>query len=361
MLGVPEIKKNCRANISTPMPAPSGRIATVDALRGIASLSVAWFHFTNANPALAPGNVKSSGRYGWLGVYIFFVISGFVIPYSLEKAKYGYRQFWRFLSKRIVRLDPPYFANILFILGLAFVVQLVPGFRGPQPHFAASQLLSHVAYLNSIVGKTWINPVYWSLGIEFQYYLLIGLIFPLLCASRLATRMLTTFALLVPGFFIPGGSLLFVHLPLFVAGILTYQFKVGRLSKGCYFGALAVTAVVTGFALGVTIAGTCAITSVAIAFVECSGRILTWLGSISYSLYLMHVPVGGKIVDIGTRFRHGQLVPSLFLIAAMAASIFAAWVLYRIVELPAQRLSSRISYKKREKQSEDPVGCSVAA
>jgi peptidoglycan/LPS O-acetylase OafA/YrhL len=344
------------------MPTPSGRIATVDALRGIASLSVAWFHFTNANPALTPGIVKTSGSYGWLGVYIFFVISGFVIPYSLEKANYGYRQFWSFLSKRIVRLDPPYFANMAFILGLAFVVPLVPGFRGPQPHFTATQLLSHFAYLNSVVGKTWINPVYWSLGIEFQYYLLIGLIFPLLCSSRVAIRMLTMFALLVPGFFMRGGALVFSHLPLFVAGILTYQFKVGRLSKAHYFGALAVAAMLTGFGSGMVIAVTCGLTSLLIAFVEFSGRILTWLGSISYSLYLMHVPVGGKIVDIGTRFRHGQFVPSLFLIAATASSIFAAWLLYRILELPSQRLSSRISYaKKRETQDENAVECSVAA
>lgn len=344
------------------MAVPSGRIATVDALRGIASLSVAWFHFTRANPALAPGILKASGSYGWLGVYIFFVISGFVIPYSLEKANYRYGQFWIFLWKRIVRLDPPYFVNMAFILILAFIVPLAPGFRGPQPHFTASQLLSHIAYLNSVVGKTWINPVYWSLGIEFQYYLLIGLIFPLLCASRVLIRTLATLALLVPGFFVPRGSLLFIHLPLFVAGILTYQFKVGRLSQCGYFGGLALTVMVTAVGPGLVIAVTCAITSLIIAFVEFSGRSLLWLGSISYSLYLMHVPVGGKIVDLGVRFRHGQFVPTLFLIAATAGSIFAAWVLYRVVELPSQRLSSRISYvKKRDKEADDQVACTQAA
>src|SRR5581483_11169245 len=233
------------------MTTASSRITTVDALRGIASLAVAWFHFTNANPALGPGLVKASGKYGWLGVYIFFVISGFVIPYSLHKANYGYRQFWKFLSKRIVRLDPPYFANMGFILALAFIVPLVPGFRGPQPHFTAAQLLSHVAYLNSVVGRQWINPVYWSLGIEFQYYLLIGLIFPLLDSAHHSIRMAVMGALLVPGLFIPQLSLLFIHLPRFVAGILVYQFRVGRLSRVSFLAALAIACAVTGFGPGV--------------------------------------------------------------------------------------------------------------
>lgn len=344
------------------MSTQSGRIGSVDALRGIASLSVAWFHFTSANPALTPGVVKASGSYGWLGVYIFFVISGFVIPYSLDKAKYGQRQFGKFLAKRILRLDPPYFANICFILALAFIVPLVPGFRGPQPHFGAVQLLAHCAYLNSIVGKQWINPVYWSLGIEFQYYLLLGLIFPLLSAPRALIRMLTMGALLLPGFFVARGSLLFVHLPLFVSGILVYQWRTGKLSKRSFLGALAITGLVTAMQAGSVVALTSAITALVIAFVEIGSRILSWLGAISYSLYLMHVPIGGKIVDIGVRYRHGELVPSLFLIAAMAASILAAWALYLVVELPSQRWSSRICYDgKPEKDPEGSVAFVAAA
>jgi peptidoglycan/LPS O-acetylase OafA/YrhL len=344
------------------MTKPPGRIASVDALRGIASLSVAWFHFTNANPALAPGIVKASGRYGWLGVFIFFVISGFVIPYSLDKVNYGPAQFGRFVLKRIVRLDPPYIASMAFILALAFVVPLVPGFRGPKPHFTVLQLLSHFAYLNSIVGKQWINPVYWSLGIEFQYYLLIGLIFPLVAASRVTVRMFTMSVLLIPGFFIPQGSLLFLHLPLFVIGILTYQFHAGRLSRWPFLVALAGAGSVTGLRMGFIIAGAAIVTALVIAFVNVGGRTLTWLGTISYSLYLMHVPVGGKIVDLGTRFRHGQFIPSLFLIAATAGSILAAWMLFRLVELPAQRLSARMSYRgERDKAGDASVACAAAA
>jgi peptidoglycan/LPS O-acetylase OafA/YrhL len=344
------------------MQSQSDRIATVDALRGVASLAVAWFHLTQPNPALAPGIIKSSGAYGWLGVHIFFVISGFVIPYSLGKAKYEPRQFWRFLSKRIVRLDPPYFANICFILVLAFIVPLVPGFRGPQPHFTATQLLSHVAYLNSIVGNQWINPVYWSLGIEFQYYLLVGVIFPLLAASSGTVAMLTMGALLLSGLFASQLFLLFVHLPLFVIGILTYRYRVGRLSKWWFLVTLGATCIVTGFRLGPIIAIIGLLTSLVIAFISVRSRILGRLGMISYSLYLMHVPVGGKIIDLGVRFRHGQLVPALFLVAATAGSIVAAWILYRIVELPSQRLSSRISYRHQgATEAENRISCTAAA
>lgn len=344
------------------MTKPPGRIASIDALRGIASLSVAWFHFTNANPALAPGIVKASGQYGWMGVFIFFVISGFVIPYSLDRVNYRHGQFGRFVAKRIVRLDPPYLANMVFILVLAFIVPLVPGFRGPKPHFSALQLLSHFAYLNSIVGKQWINPVYWSLGIEFQYYLLIGLIFPLVAASRATVRMLTIGVLLIPGFFIHQGALLFRHLPLFVVGILTYHFHSGRLSKWQFWAALAVAGSVAVLRVGLIIGGAAIVTALLIAFVKFGGRVLTWMGTISYSLYLMHVPIGGKIVDLGTRFRHGQLIPSLFLIAATAGSILAAWMLYRLVELPSQRLSALISYRgERDKDRDSSVACAAAA
>ena len=344
------------------MHAQPGRVSTVDALRGIASISVAWFHFTQANPALGQGLLKSSGKYGWLGVDMFFVISGFVIPYSLQKIRFGHEQFWRFLAKRIVRLDPPYFADICFVVLLAYLAPFVPGFRGGRPHFTATQLLCHVAYLNSVVGKPWINPVFWSLGIEFQYYLLMGLIFPLLAAPSRLIRALTIGALLVPGFFVVRPSLLFAHLPAFVAGILTFERKIGYMSNRSFLGGLALTCMVAGFGGGPSIAAIGAGTALVIAFVELRGKILIWLGLISYSLYLVHVPVGGKIIDLGARYTHGAIGQIIVLIAAVACSILAAWVLYRAVELPSQRFSSRISYGRPSvRDARDPAQCRVAA
>src|SRR5260370_24791289 len=82
----------------------SEQIFTVEALRGIAALSVTWFHMTNT---YSLDWVRYSGFYGWLGVEMFFVISGFIIPYSLHRSHYKLAYFPRFLLRRLLRLAPP--------------------------------------------------------------------------------------------------------------------------------------------------------------------------------------------------------------------------------------------------------------
>jgi peptidoglycan/LPS O-acetylase OafA/YrhL len=327
------------------MASSPDRIATVDGLRGLASFSVAWFHFTHGNPRFLPsGLLKSTGEYGWLGVSMFFVISGFVIPYALNKAQYGVNQYGRFLAKRIIRLDPPYIADICLILALAYLVPLAPMFQGGPPTYTITQLLGHLGYLNSLIGKPWVNPVFWSLGIEFQYYLLVGLIFPLLVASNRVLRLALLATLLVPGLFITQPSLIFVALPLFVAGILTFQKKIGLLSTQLFAAGLVVAFSVTWFESGIGSAIVMFVTALAITCLKLHSRLLTWLGTISYSLYLVHVPIGGRLINLGTRYARGLYSEIIVLVLAVSASVLGAYLLYLAVELPSQRLSSRISY-----------------
>ncbi|HEY0172641.1 MAG TPA: acyltransferase family protein, partial [Pyrinomonadaceae bacterium] len=126
-----------------------GRVGTVDAMRGLASLAVCWFHLTNGNPNfLSDGLLKASGAHGWLGVEAFFVISGFVIPYSLYRTGYRLNDYPRFLYKRIVRLDPPYLLSIALILLVGYLATLAPGFNGVPFQPSAKQILLHLGYLN---------------------------------------------------------------------------------------------------------------------------------------------------------------------------------------------------------------------
>jgi peptidoglycan/LPS O-acetylase OafA/YrhL len=71
---------------------------------------------------------------------------------------------------------------------------------------------------------------------------------------------------------------------------------------------------------------------------------VTWLGGISYSLYLMHVPIGGRVVNLGVRLPDHRAVEIAVLFLALAASLVAAWCLHRYVEQPAQRWAAAIRY-----------------
>jgi len=93
------------------------------------------------------------------------------------------------------------------------------------------------------------------------------------------------------------------------------------------------------------------LTALAIAFLTLRYSWLTFLGLVSYSLYLVHVPIGGKVVNLGARYAHGLYSEILVLFLAVTASIFSAYLLYRAVELPSQRVSSKISYKRASERT----------
>jgi peptidoglycan/LPS O-acetylase OafA/YrhL len=156
---------------------------------------ICWFHLTrfhyNSPDQRFYHLVRQTGDYGWLGVEVFFVISGFVIPYSLYRGGYRIRDFFKYVARRIVRLDPPYLAAIAVILALAYVSSLKSGrpFVIEGQPVGSARLLLHLGYLNIFSRYEWLNPSFWTLAIEIQYYVLMGLLFPLVTrqpAVRLA-------------------------------------------------------------------------------------------------------------------------------------------------------------------------------
>lgn len=325
------------------------RLFILDLLRGLASLSVCWFHLTNGNEHfLPPGWLRASGEYGWLGVNVFFVISGFVIPYALAQAGYRLADYGRFLLKRIVRLDPPYVAAILLVVVLGYITSRVPGFRGPPFEVSAAQLLVHLGYANVFLGYPWLNPVFWTLAIELQYYLVVGLLFPLLTAKRWEIRIAVLICLSLLAIALPARPYLFHWLFVFMLGIVTFQFRTRHCSRSLYLlqvGLLAAGACVND---GFLVASTSLVTALAIAFVDLRlDKRWTFLGLISYSLYLIHVPIGGRVINLGTRLEEGLIVKVLVLSAALALTLVSSWIFYRLIEKPAQRWSAALTYRKR--------------
>jgi peptidoglycan/LPS O-acetylase OafA/YrhL len=317
----------------------SHRLQTVDALRGLASVAVCWYHLANTST----GWWTVPTKWGYLGVEVFFVISGFIIPYSLYCSGYAPRLFPRFLLKRVIRLDPPYFVTIALILTLTALAARVPGFKGDPWPFTTSQVLLHIGYLNSIAGKPWLNSVFWSLGVEFQWYLFAGAMFALLASPKRGVQLLVALLFLGAGLAPYNQNLLWSSLPMFLIGIAVFHHRFGNIS---WYRALLVFAA-AGAVLAYRDSAAVALASIgagsAIMFVNIRSRLLNALGAISYSLYLTHAVVYSRVENLAHRVVSTAWDPAIC-VFGFGVCLVVAFALYKIVELPSRRLSSRIRY-----------------
>ncbi len=318
-------------------------------LRGLASLSVAWFHFTHGNPGFLPyGWLKSTGDWGWLGVEVFFVISGFIIPYSLWKNNFIFKNHWhKFILKRIARIDPPYFISMILSFSLWYLSTFIPGFQGTSVVIDWAQITAHFGYLIDFLGMNWIQPIYWSLAIEFQYYLFICLIIPFLLNKNKWVVRLSLILLLASPFIFDSRIVVFYWMGLFVLGISAFLYFIEKISAPELIIFQVISAFVSWKIIGLPemIAGLLAVLFILLVNVK-PIRPLIFLGSISYSLYLVHIPVGGKVINLFTRFSDNLFIQITGLITALLVSLVFGWLFYKYVEKPSQELASKIRYKK---------------
>jgi peptidoglycan/LPS O-acetylase OafA/YrhL len=157
-------------------PAPGSgttrgrRLAWLDALRGIAVLSVVYEHFGARVLPWVHAAVFSVFDPGLYGVLVFFLISGYIMPASLER-RGSVRTFW---ISRLFRLFP-LFACVIAITLLLHVFGLT-GLQGTN-HNVAAAVLSHLFMLNDLLGGTNLIVVTWTLSYEMVFYLLMTALF----------------------------------------------------------------------------------------------------------------------------------------------------------------------------------------
>jgi peptidoglycan/LPS O-acetylase OafA/YrhL len=323
------------------------KIVSIQMLRGVAASMVCMFHFTAGSPdymAQIPA-LKEIANYGSYGVQIFFVISGFVLPYSLYNAGYQPSSFGNFLLRRVVRIDPPYLANIVVVIALAYVSTLSPVYRGKGVDYNWSDMALHLGYLNSFFNRPWINPVYWTLGIEFQFYILLGLIFGVFSKSSNIVRAIVVAAFLALAILVPQHSLIFVHTPLFLMGIFTFFFFEKFITVQMLIATIALFSAVgclNGDWVG-TILGLSTVT--AIIFWNSPSRLWLFLGTISYSLYLLHIPFGTRVTNFIEGRSDNVYLRLMFIPIAFAFSVAVAWVFYNVVEKKSIEWSKSIKSK----------------
>jgi peptidoglycan/LPS O-acetylase OafA/YrhL len=311
-------------------------------MRGIAAIGVALFHFSGPFDAGLPLVFRS---YGWLGVDMFFVISGFVIPLSLYGKDYQLRDFPMFIMRRLVRLEPPYLASIGLGLILWLASSVTPGFRGTDPSYSLPQVLGHLFYAIPLTSYAWLSPVYWSLAYEFIFYILVGLTFAFLVKKGIEFTILTT-AIIASGCFYLEGKI-DVRVLEFVVGVTLMRLYVAQ-EEILRIGAWLAIGIMLVFYFGGTAIGAAVLMAAGAILLFHRVQLGMWaytIGGISYSFYLTHVLIGGRVINLGARFGDGQLYACCLIAIALLLSLAAAAVFSRLIERPSTEASRRIRYR----------------
>ncbi|HEV2593865.1 MAG TPA: acyltransferase [Sphingomicrobium sp.] len=326
----------------------------VQALRGIAALWVVLFHASEGGhiqqlkaslPNLVDEILFDAGGYG---VAIFFGLSGFVIAHSLANVEMRPRTWALFMLRRSVRLDPAYWAAILFAIVMALVSAKVKGQAATTPSLA--QVAAHVLYIQEIVGFPQINNVFWTLSYEIQFYAFFALA---MVVDRRPMRVLLfllgvgsavgLFDGLVPGLFLNLWGCFFV-------GVLARW----AAEERDWFAAFVVLALVLALHthFGAMSAGTAIALWLSVklrkAETGLNWRWLQFLGTISYSLYLIHNPVSGAAGFISRKaFGVSEWGDLLTLLLIVCSSVLCATIFWMAIELPSHRISRKISLQRK--------------
>lgn len=324
--------------------AKSENLLSIQLLRGVAAFLVLSCHAI-ANNLPADNFVKIIADKGWMGVEIFFIISGFIIPYSMYSNNYKVADFGKFFLKRIARIEPPYIISIALMLFLLYINTTSGKYAGPPFKIDWANTLGHLGYINAITGSPWLNVAYWTLAIEFEYYLILALLFPLIVNQNKLILFSTYFIMLSTAFItLPGnGRHILFYLPFFLLGISLFLFKTKKISLPEFF-MLSIPAAAAVYILNDVLLLVISIAVLLIIeFVKKVPKAFLWLGTISYSLYLTH----GMII---TRFLAvlKKIAPNINIGVALVLDfmvcILLAYLYYMIIEKPAIRLSRKIKY-----------------
>jgi peptidoglycan/LPS O-acetylase OafA/YrhL len=326
-------------------PSPASRLLGIDALRGLAALSVVLFHYTtrfdekHGHAVALPFGVDS----GFLGVQLFFAISGFVIFLTLDRL----RTPAEFLVSRFSRLFPAFWAALL----LTWLIEwLARPLAEPLP---PAQALLNLGMLHGYFGVPSVDGVYWTLQVELFFYLVMFLLWLagalhrplwamagwlLLCAANAAMPA-------VLGRGVPHAlqeALLLDHFPHFALGIAVYlglyrDARQPRAALAIAALALAVIAQVDGGARAAwaLLFGLLLVLGLRVGRRAPRGLApLVWLGSISYPLYLLHQDIG----YVALQWLQARGVVGLASVAvAIVLALVLATLVHRLVEEPALR------------------------
>jgi peptidoglycan/LPS O-acetylase OafA/YrhL len=330
------------------MVAPSGKNLSIEWLRLLLAAGVVVYHFFWYLPLRGIAGAGPTGpdwlMYGRFGVEAFFIISGYVIAFSMAD-----RSAADFVASRVSRLYPA----LVLCASLSFLAILA---RDDMQAMAGMiNLVADWLFVPLVAGIGQIDPAYWSIVVELRFYLLV-LVLLLLRVSHRLLLLLTVFSVSATSLALFGrgdpwlGWLLFPHASYFALGVLLRHVR----TQGVSAFAVAVAALHLycagigtwhGMAFidlqdgvrspvwvgGLIASGCFALVGLAVFLPMSRGprtmaRAAIFAGGVSYPLYLVHQVVGLTLSDLFAARLPDTLAVMLALlcIGAIAASVHVA-------------------------------------
>ena len=337
------------------------RLVEVDSLRGVAAVLVMLFHLTSRYEELYRHNSAplASLPWGHYGVNLFFMISGFVIFMTLERT----RTALDFAVSRVSRLFPAYWTAVAATFVITHWVALpgkTVGIRDAALNLLMFHGLFHIPH---------VDEVYWTLEVELLFYCYMLALFQYHWLSRIHTVLIawlafrwiyfvvdTTLGISLP--FLLYRVAILAYIPFFAIGICVFLAvkhpgRYGHRNAIVIALALVTLAVAESFALS-----TVAALSAAALWLAATGRVtmlrnvvIAWLGTISYTLYLLHENIGWGVIMVLERQGFGA---NAAIAVALFTVISAASLLTVVVERPAM-YAIRSWYKHRFSRNARPA------
>ncbi len=370
-------------NNTVPLPRLNARIPELDGLRGIAILLVVSFHYLNNqlvdNTDKLSKVISKVTSFGWVGVDLFFVLSGFLIGSVLITNRNSPNYFKTFFTRRSVRIIPNYFLLLLVFV----IIWSIPYFN--RNYFLAEHeiiptwsyfLMVHnffMSHYDSFGNRA--LSVTWSIAIEEQFYILFPFIVYFLKRKWLPFALITFIisAIIVRSLFsswIPQYVLLPSRMdglalglliayanttsiidmyrsilvktlwPLLVIIIVACAFLYWRYND---LGLVKFTLFGLGFSIFLVFA---LIYKNSWFGILLRNKILMWIGTISYSLYLFHFLILGLAYHICGKNGIGihSRVDILITICAFAGALGISYLVYKALEQPMVKLGKRSKY-----------------
>ena len=350
------------------------RMRYIDALRAVAALLVVWLHaagmFGRINPHAEPsGNwlafVPDRIDVGHIGVVVFFLISGFVIPFSIRAETVAPAS--SFLIKRFFRIFPAYWLSV----PLAAIANFWIWGTG----FDAREVMINLAMLQDAFGVRPAAAVYWTLSVEMVFYalcvllLLTGSLFRMRRVGALAFLLVVAFAAMLPMYgrmrplMSESAVFWFLNLSVMFWGTLFRSWFDSAPSGRDRFGGLMLWGLLVAYVIAVPalsfassgyMRNTMATYVIGFAIfllgtlvVRIETRLTDWLGRISYSIYLFHTIVFISIEWWLLRqpedsWWRAHALGTYAAIATLIALAVASLV-YRCVERPGIRAGHRLA------------------